>query len=162
MLVMEMVRRADHHEIERTRGEERGRGGEGSPWRDVALSENRQPDGRRIDIAGDIQLPADLRHRAQHVRNSLAKTDDGDAVGFHAQALLIMLQLRPQSLERQVRATQYEDRHVRFVTWREGAVDAPDDPDIAVVLHQRSHIAIKDDHHRSVITLWSPQIIIIL
>src|SRR6185295_17408806 len=83
MLIVQMVGRADHDEIERSIGEKRLDTGIGFALSNVALGEDGETDWPRIDIARHVELPADFLHRAQDMRDALAQPDDADAMGFH-------------------------------------------------------------------------------
>ena len=87
--VVQVVRRADHDEVERAVVEQ------GLGLRvcltgvDPEVRQDGQTDRRGVDVAGHVQRPADLAHGAQHMRDTLAQPDDADAVGLHASKPLL-------------------------------------------------------------------------
>ena len=84
---VQVVGRADHHQVVRPGGEQGRRVWEGAAGIDVEGFQDRQAHRRRVDVPGHLQRPSHLVHGRQHVRDPLAQADDGDAVGLHGQGL---------------------------------------------------------------------------
>ena len=106
MFEMQMIGRADHHQIEVAIFEQRLHVGIDAARRDVMALQDRQPDGRRIDIARDVEPPAHFLHRRQHMRDPLPKPDDADAIGFHGASVTKtkILHAEPRSTKKRVSA----------------------------------------------------------
>ncbi len=90
MLVMQMIGRTDHHQVERAVFQQRIRTCISAARFNPVLFQNRQADRRGIGITGKCEIPADFFHRRKHMRDALTKTDDGDAfswrsIGFSGQ-----------------------------------------------------------------------------
>ncbi len=84
MFVVQMVGRADHYQVERPILQQRLRVGMGLAHRDVEIFQDRRANRCGVDVAGQVDVPAHLLHRAQHMRDALAEPDDADPCGFHA------------------------------------------------------------------------------
>ena len=83
VLQVQVVRRADHHQVVGPGRQQRLRACEVAAHRDAEPLEDRRAHRRGVDLAGQLQRPAHLGHGPQHVGDPLAQADNPDPIGLH-------------------------------------------------------------------------------
>ncbi|ODT59211.1 MAG: hypothetical protein ABS77_10680 [Phenylobacterium sp. SCN 69-14] len=80
---MQVIGRADHHQVVGAGGEQGLRRLEGAAHGDARVRQDRRADRGRVALGGEVEAPAHLLHGGQDVGDALAKADDADAPGLH-------------------------------------------------------------------------------
>ncbi len=84
---VQVIGRADHHQIERPIGQQGLGIGEGAARPDAPLGQDRQAHGRGVHMPRHLKIPAHVAHGAQHMGDALTQPDDGDAVTLHGPSI---------------------------------------------------------------------------